>query len=364
MKKVILLATSDLVADQRVHRTALTLHENGFVVLAVGRRLKFTPSEISVPYSVHRFKFLFNKGFLFYKFYNIRAFFYLIFHRFDILHANDLDTLLAARLACFFKRKPLVFDSHELFTEVPELINRKFTRGVWLLLEKLLVPGIKHCCTVSEGVAAELNNRYHTNFIVIRNMPFSKPVLHKQYNDSEKTIIYQGALNVGRGLERLVTAMQFISNCNLIIAGAGDIEKNLMKLCRELKLNNKISFLGRIPLEELHGITSKATLGVSLEEDLGLSYHFALPNKIFDYLQAGLPVLVSNLPEMKGLVNKYNVGLTIDSKVNAYALADQLNKMLENERQLEEWHENAIVAAKELCWERESNKLLNMYSSI
>lgn len=364
MKKVILLATTDLVADQRVHRTALTLHANGFEVLAVGRRLKDTPSQLSVPYSVRFLRLLFKKGFLFYKCYNVRALFFLLFHRFDILLANDLDTLLAARLACFIKSKPLVFDSHELFTEVPELLNRKLVRGVWLLLERMLVPGLKHCTTVSNGVAEELRKRYRINFIVVRNLPFLKPHSDMQYNTTEKTIIYQGALNVGRGIERLVTAIQFVSNCKLLIAGTGDIEKKLKKLCRELKLDNKVTFLGRIPLDELHSITCTATIGVSLEEDLGLSYHYSLPNKIFDYLQAGLPILVSDLPEMKGLVSSYNVGVIVDSKVNAYALAEHLNEMIENERNLENWHKNALVAAKELCWEKESYKLLNMFNSI
>ncbi|HPE18546.1 MAG TPA: glycosyltransferase [Tenuifilaceae bacterium] len=364
MKKVILLATTDLVADQRVHRSALTLHENGFTVLALGRRLKYTPTEVSVPYSVHRFKLLFNKGFLFYKFFNVRAFFYLVFHSFDILLANDLDALLAARVACFLKGKPLVYDSHELFTEVPELINRKFTRSVWLKLEKSLVPGLKFCTTVSEGVASELKKRYSVNFTVIRNVPFYKEISKTDFTSDGKTIIYQGALNIGRGLEKLIAAMQLLPHCKLLIAGTGDIEQKLKNLCHNLGLQDRVSFLGRIPHEELHLITCKATIGVSLEEDLGLSYHFALPNKLFDYIQAGLPVLVSNLPEMKSLVSKYSVGLIVDSNLNASALANQLEKMLENEKQLEQWHANAVVAAKELCWEKERHKLLDIFKEM
>lgn len=364
MKRVILLATSDLVADQRVHRTALTLHRNGFDVVAIGRRLKSTPKSFATEYKKHLFKLPFRTGICFYAAFNLWAFIYLLFHRFSIVQANDLDTLLAARMACFIKRKPLVYDSHELFTEVPELLNRRFAKGFWMWLEKMLVPGLKHCSTVSNGVSNELKSRHGVDFTVIRNLPLRKDLPETTSSVSAKTIIYQGALNLGRGLERLITALQYLNDCKLIIVGTGDIEPKLRLLSRGFSLDNRITFLGKVPLNELHPITCKATIGVSLEEDMGLSYRYALPNKLFDYVQAGLPVLVSDLPEMKGLVEKYGVGMVVDNKVNAYALAEQLKMMLENERQLLEWHKNSITAANELCWERESHKLVDLFNNI
>jgi glycosyltransferase involved in cell wall biosynthesis len=217
---------------------------------------------------------------------------------------------------------------------------------------------------VSEGVANELKKRYGVSFEVIRNLPIKKQVLGIEYPAEEKTIIYQGALNLGRGLERLITAMQYISNCKLIIVGTGDLDYKLKLLSRGFSLDDRISFLGKIPLEQLHAITCKATLGVSLEEDLGLSYHYALPNKVFDYIQASLPVMVSDLPEMKSLVEQYSIGMVIDNKANAYALADQLKMMLNNKRQLQVWHKNTLTAAEELCWERESHKLVSLFTNI
>ncbi|MFO8020956.1 MAG: glycosyltransferase [Perlabentimonas sp.] len=362
MRRVVLLVTNDIIADQRLHRTALTLFDAGYIVTAVGRRLKFTPKIIDKPYGVKLFRLPFKKGPLFYALYNIYAFIYLIFHKYNLVQANDLDTLLAARLASFVKRKPVVYDSHELFTEVPELVHRPKVKKVWLWLEKRLVPGIKYCITVSEGVANELNVRYGSNFEVIRNLPFSKDFAEK-YNPDARVIIYQGALNIGRGLERLIKAMHYVSDATLQIVGSGDVADKLVSLTQKYNVENVVSFYGRLPLEELHNITSKATIGVSLEEDMGLNYRFALPNKLFDYIQAGLPVMVSDLPEMKRVVDEYNIGVAVSGDSNAYALAIQINKMLDSKKNLEKWHLNALDASKDLTWEKEKSKLINLFDN-
>ena len=360
MTKVILLATSDLIADQRVHRTALSLHEAGYDVIAVGRKLHYTSKEETPIYRVKHLRIFARKGFMFYALFNLFAFFYLIFKRFDIIQANDLDTLLAARLAGWLRKKPVIYDSHELFTEVPELNNRPKVRWFWSSLEKRLVKGLKHCSTVSEGVANELEQRHGVKFQVIRNLPLGKPLLN-EYQPEKRIIVYQGALNVGRGLERLIVAMQHISNSTLWIVGKGDIEVQLKTLASELGLNDRVVFLGRIPYQSLQAITAKATIGVSIEEDLCISYRFALPNKLFDYIQAGLPVVVSDLYEMKSVVEKYGVGMTIPSNCDALSLAEILNDCMNNPAMMQEWHRNAMNAAKELVWENEKKLLLNLF---
>jgi glycosyltransferase involved in cell wall biosynthesis len=362
LTKVILLATSDLVTDQRVYRTALSLHNAGYYVVAVGRCFSYTPSDFCSPFSIKYLKIPIVKGFFFYALFNISAFFYLIFCRFDVIQANDLDTLPAAWLAGKLKRKPIVYDSHELFTEVPELIQRPRVKRFWGWLEKRLVIGLKYCSTVSEGVANELKNRYGIHFRVIRNLPLAKTASNNYQLDS-RTIIYQGALNLGRGIERLIAAMQFIHDSKLLIAGMGDIEDMLKNITNKLGLKNKVSFLGRVPHHDLHDITCKATIGVSLEEDMGLNYRFALPNKLFDYIQAGLPVLVSDLPEMKRTVEQFCIGTTITSDCNAYALAQKLNVILDNTKQLNLWHENSLKAARELIWEKEEPVLLELFNN-
>lgn len=360
LARIVLLVTSDIIADQRIHRTAFTLQEAGHTVTAIGRRSHSKPKSFSTTYSVKLLNLPFRKGPLFYASYNIWAFIYLIFSRFDLLHANDLDTLLAGRLVSIFKRKPIIYDSHELFTEVPELVHRQRTKKIWSWLERKLVKGLQFCSTVSNGVAMELNHRYGIHFEVIRNLPVRKFRENESTPSAQKTIIYQGALNVGRGLEKLIEAMQWVQNTTLIIVGSGDIETKLKKLTTDLDINEKVKFRGRIPFEKLHEITQSCTLGVSIEEDLGLNYRYALPNKLFDYIQAGLPILTTNLPEMKSIVKDFAVGEIISNDCSSEHLAETLNLMLSDEKRLEQWRQNAISAGEILCWENEKVKLIQL----
>jgi glycosyltransferase involved in cell wall biosynthesis len=358
MARILIFATTDLVSDQRVHRTSITLFEEGHNVLTIGRRLGGTPKVIERKYDVKLFGMIFRKGFLFYFFFNIRIFFFLLFHKFDLVCSNDLDTLLGCRLGCFFKRKPIVYDSHEFFTEVPELIGRSFTKRVWLFLESLCIRGIKYSSTVSDGIAKEYNKRYGIEMSVIRNLPLRNENFgHKSVRP---TIIYQGALNKGRGLELAIELIHNLPCYYLMIVGSGDLEVKLRKRVIELDLVDRVEFRGRLPYDKLHELTCKAWLGLSLEEDLGLNYRYALPNKLFDYIQAQVAVLVSDLPEMSKIVNEYNVGIVANTR-NPKELADLVSAFIENKVSREDSIKSLNLAYNKLIWENEKYKLIELY---
>ncbi|HKJ05832.1 MAG TPA: hypothetical protein VJ970_00040, partial [Flavobacteriaceae bacterium] len=152
MKKVVVSVTNDLSSDQRVHKICTSLNNNNFDVLLIGRKLRNSKA-ISRKYKTKRFNLLFNSGFLFYAEYNIRLFFYLLFIKKNILVANDLDTLLANYLASTITKCKLIYDSHELFTEVPELTNRPFVKHVWITIEKWIFPKLKTVYTVNSEIA-------------------------------------------------------------------------------------------------------------------------------------------------------------------------------------------------------------------
>ncbi len=361
MARIILFATTDLVSDQRVHRSSLTLYQEGHDVLTIGRRLPDTPKTINCKYNVKLFRMIFRKGFLFYFFFNVRIFFYLLFHRFDLVCSNDLDTLLGCRLGCFFKGKPLVYDSHEYFTEVPELLGRPITKGIWRMVERLCLKNVKYAYTVSQGIADEYFKKYGIKMEVIRNLPLRNENFgHKSVRP---TIIYQGALNKGRGLELAIEMINNLPCYYLMIVGAGDLELKLRKRVIELNLFDRVEFRGRVPHEKLHALTSKAWLGLSLEEDLGLSYKYALPNKLFDYIQAQIAVLVSDLPEMANIVERYGIGLvayTRDPKELANIVAD----FFENKDRREKTIDNLMAANNQLIWENEQSKLIELYKKV
>ncbi len=358
MARIILFASTDLVSDQRVHRSSLTLHQEGHEVLTIGRRLADTPKNIERNYSVKLFKMFFKKGVFFYAFFNLRVFFYLLFHKFDLVCSNDLDSLLGCRLGCFFRGKPLVYDSHEYYTEVPELIGRPIAKGIWKLIERLCIKRLKYSSTVSEGIANEYFKKYGVRMDVIRNLPFRNENFgHKSVRP---TIIYQGVLNEGRGLELAIELINNLPCYYLMIVGSGDLEVKLRKRVIELNIVDRVEFRGRLPYDKLHALTSKAWLGISLEEDLGLNYRYALPNKLFDYIQAQIAVLVSDLPEMSKVVEKYDIGIVAKTR-EPKELADVVSNFFENKVSREKTINNISVAYNELVWENEKPKFLELY---
>lgn len=356
-KHIIIAVTNDLVTDQRVARISDSLIEKGYVVTLVGRLLPYSTT-LERNYTIKRFKLWFNKGALFYANYNIRLFFYLLFKgTYDAVLANDLDTLLGSFLAARLRGKTLVYDSHEYFTEVPELVERPFQKNAWINIEKFLLPKVKHAYTVCESIANEYNLKYRANFKVIRNLPVLKPYIK---HDNSHVLIYQGSLNVGRGIELMIQTMQFLDDYSLWIAGAGDIEDDLHQMVYKLNLGEKVRFLGRLPFTELHEITSKACLGLSFEEDLGKNYRYALPNKLFDYIQARIPVLVSNLPEMRRIVSNYEIGDILHYR-QPDKVAKQILEIFSNHEKVDMWQEHLEKAAIELCWEEEKTKLFSIF---
>jgi glycosyltransferase involved in cell wall biosynthesis len=334
----------------------------GFEVLLIGRKL---PNSLPIEdrvYTAKRFSLLFHKGPQFYAAYNFKLFLFLLFSKFDVLLSNDLDTLPANFLASKIKNKPLVYDSHEYFTEVPELINRPRVKHIWEWIEKKTVPKIKYAITVCDSIANIYTEKYGTPFKVVRNIPVSakNSFIKKYVGNDKKTILYQGAVNMGRGLEQAILSMKYIENAKLIIAGDGDIKSDLENLTVKNNLQNKIEFKGRLPLKELTKLTPQADLGLSIEEDLGLNYRFALPNKLFDYIQAQVPVLITNLPEMAAIVNRYNIGEIVDS-LEPNHLAEKLKDALNNTEKRKVWTGNLSLTAKELTWENEEKVIHKIF---
>ncbi|WP_435414683.1 glycosyltransferase [Polaribacter aestuariivivens] len=360
MKRIIVSVTNDLTTDQRVEKVCNSLKENGYEILLIGRILK-NSEPIDRNYTTKRFKLFFNTGFLFYAEFNLKLFFFLLFSKKDILLSNDADTLLPNYLISKFQNKKLVFDSHELFSEIPELVKRPRVKKIWLAIENKIIPKLKNNYTVCDSIANHYQKKYNTTFETILNLPHKKNIEKDVLNfetHQRKIILYQGAINIGRGLELMIETMNYLNNHMLIIIGNGDIFNALKTTVSQNKLNNKIVFLDKIIPEKLHKITPLADLGFSLEEDLGLNYRYALPNKIFDYIQAEVPVIVSNLPEMKKIITAYSVGEII-KKREPKTLANQIKKILEKDFSTE-----LKKAKKNLIWQSQEDKLLAIFKNV
>jgi glycosyltransferase involved in cell wall biosynthesis len=369
-KKAIVSVINDLVTDQRVHRTCLTLKECGYEVLLVGRKMrKSLPMPIR-PYSTKRMHLLFETGIPFYAEYQFRLFFVLLFNRSTLLFSNDLDTLLPNYIVLKLKRKSLIYDSHEYFTGVPELMAHPAKQRIWQRLEKMLIPKLKYMFTVNESIAGLYNSEFGTEVKVMRNLPLKKklPVKVSRKDlglpEEKNIILLQGAgINIDRGVEEAIQAMQYIDNALLLIIGGGDAITGLKTLVNELQLNDKIRFISKLPFEELVQYTIQADIGLTLDKDTNINYRYSLPNKLFDYIHAGIPILASPLIEIKKIIEQYKVGECIESH-EPTELARRIQSMLADRTKLNLYKENTHRAKEELCWDNEKKILVEVVNSI
>lgn len=359
-KRIIISVSNDLITDQRVLKVAETLFRNGFDLCLVGRKFRESPS-VNLPFTHKRFSLFFNRGFMFYLELNVRLFIFLLLSKAEIFYSNDTDTLPANFLASKIRRKQLVFDAHELFPEVPEIQDRPFIKNVWQLIEKMIFPHLQVAFTVCDSIADYYSKKYNIKMHVVRNVPNieEKTATKKLHFDQQKIILYQGALNIGRGLEWVIDAMPHVENAVLYIIGDGDIREQLEHKVKIMHLESRVIFHGKVAGNELQSYTSSGDIGLCLLENRGLSYYFSLPNRIFSYLHAGVPVLASPFPEIAGIVEKYKTGV-LTNEYSPQKLAATINEMLQNP--MDTSHFEALK--KEFCWEEEEKIILSVIKSI
>ena len=328
-KRIIMTVTNNLESDQRVHRVASYFHENGWQVTVVGSQNQ-PCHDYQQAYGTKRLPVWFKKGPLFYAEINLRLFFYLLSHTSDRIWSNDTDTILAGFLASKLKRKRFTVDLHELFPEVPEVAQRPFVKGCWTQLENWILPRVKECYTVCQSIADYYHQRYGIDVKVLRNVPFKRNYSGKSDKlnfDGKRIILYQGAVNEGRGIEWIMDAMPYVENAVFVVIGKGDLYDTLREKCEKDGLSDRVKFLGHIPFAELSDYTNASDLGVCLLKEKGLSYYYALPNRVFDFMQAHVPLLATDFPEIARVLNSAGTGRVIH-EYEPEKLAAVINEML------------------------------------
>lgn len=360
--KIFLAATTDLSYDQRMQRIAETLSTE-YEVTLIGRIRK---NSIAIPenlsYKVVRLSTVFEKGKAFYLIFNLRLFFYLIFNKAAIITATDLDTLAACRWAAKLTKAKIGFDAHEWFTELPELNNRPRIKKFWQYLERRFVPSVDFAYTVNYSIAALYKAGFGIDFSVVRNMPFRnshaaiKPIASIP---GPKIILYQGVLNIGRGLEAMIATMDYLQDTELHLAGEGDLSEQLKKQAGSNRFPERIIFHGYLTPAKLKILTSGAWIGINLLENISLNYYYSLANKFFDYVQAGIPQITMNFPEYSILNESKEVAVLINN-INTENILNAISTMNDNTH-YEELRQNCKMAASEWCWENESKVVSRIY---
>ncbi len=359
--KILVSAFSNLYTDQRIEKVCETLHQSGYEIELIGNDWGGEGEmERSYPFTRIKQSSKSLKGA--YPEFNWLLYFELKkkANKNTILLANDLDALLPNVLIAKKLNIPLVFDSHEIFTEMPGL-QGKITQKIWRFLERNLVPNIKYMMTESFGYAEWFKNQYGVNAVVVRNIP--KRITEKITipTNNPKILLYQGVINQSRGIPQAILATKFLDNVIFKIVGDGPKRAEYEALVKRENLEDKVNFLGKLIPTELRKITKTADVALSIEENGGVSYLYSLPNKVSDCIQARVPLVLINFPEMMRIYNQFQVGEVVENH-DPKNLAEKIKTVIKNGRAY--YQPELERAAQELCWEMEEPKIINLFKQV
>jgi len=288
----------------------------------------------------------------------------------DIYHSFDLKTLPLAYFVSRINRSKLIYDSRELYVEsmrdkeLPKVYKRIMTS-----VERFLIKRVDGIIVVSDARADILVQRYGIKrpTVIFNCAPYKEyrktTIIRDLLNikDDKRIVLYQGIISRGRGLENLVSAARYLDDAVVVLIGDGNLKGELIRKVKEEDLEEKVKFIDAVPYEELLDYTMSADLGVHPIQNTCLNHYYCAPNKLFEYLMAGLPVAVSNFPDMRRIVENEGVGETFDPE-DPKDIARVINNILNDEEKYNIMSGNALKIAKERYnWEMESRKMLEVY---
>lgn len=362
-KKVCMAFLGNPLHDSRITNLTNSLRYDGYRVSCIGFDWFIAPKDYEDDY-FKVFKLVKGKiRLLFYLKFSIKLLKELLQTHADLYIAEDFYTLPLVTIIGKIRKSKVYYNSRELYAFLGGLRNRPILQRLVKAIEQYFIKKVDLVLTTGEMDSAFLEKFYGiNNTLVIRNIPLlQKPSRRIDFREeygipADKIILlYQGVLLEGRGIPLIMRAMRQVENSVLLILGDGEQKHNFQKLATELGVNDRIIFAGTIQQSELINYTSGADIGLSLIENISISYYHALPNKLFEYIMAGLPVLSSDLPQMKKIIDDYNVGETVDI-LNENNIVDVLKKWESNPGIINIYKINCIKAAADLNWQSEYEK--------
>ncbi|RYE24044.1 MAG: glycosyltransferase [Sphingobacteriales bacterium] len=341
-------------------RICTSLHNAGYKVTLIGRERPSSKPLIERPYKQVRIKQRIDTGKLFYLTYNLKLLFHLLFIKMDAICAIDLDTILPVYYTSIIRGIYRVYDAHELFCEIEEVVSRPGIQKMWYAIERHTVPHFKFGYTVNQSYVDEYRRMYGVEYAIVRNAtvlrPFAIPEKKNRY------ILYQGAVNKGRCFEQLIPAMQHVPT-QLVICGEGNFYDEAQAMVKELGLQNKVIFKGYVPPAELPKYTEQAYIGITLFVATSLSNGLSLANRFFDYMHSGVPQLCARYPEYENINSHFEIANLLDN-ITPIGIAAALNKMLEDEAYYKRLQDNCMRAREVYCWQEEEKRLLGVYKNL
>jgi glycosyltransferase involved in cell wall biosynthesis len=359
-KRIVCTVTNDLNYDQRMIRICTSLANAGYDVTLVGFKKKASKPLAQRPYKQVRLPIMVEQTKLMYAHYWFNLFFFLLFRKVDILCAIDIDTILPVYYISVLRGKKRVYDAHEIFTDLKEVISRPVVHKMWTLIANHTVPHFKTGYTIGECYAEEFKKRYNVDYEVVRSATVLKPITIP--DKKERFILYQGWVNVGRCFEQLIPAMQHV-HAKLIVCGEGNFFEQAQALARQYQVEDTVIFKGYVPPAQLSDYTIQAYIGITLFEDTSLSNRLSLANRFFDYMHYGVPQLCIKYPEYEKVNTQFEVAHLI-ANPTPESIAAALNYMLDDETYYKRLQENCLKAREKYCWQEEEKTLLSVYKKL
>ncbi len=286
----------------------------------------------------------------------------------DVVHGHDVNTLPTAWLASVIARVPLVYDAHEISTDREGYAGFRKLVG-WV--EKKLMPRAAGTITTTDIRAKFFALAYKVpRPLVLQNRPRLIQVPRSEKIREElgleqpwPIVLYQGGLQQGRGLERIVDAAQQVGNAYFVFIGGGRLELPLKEQVVRLGLEEQVHFIDTVSLDSLPHYSSSADIGVQAIENTCLNHYSTDSNKLFEYMMAGLPIVATSLPEIRKVVHQFDFGLTVPP-ADTDALAQAINQLVEDDDLRQRYGVNAVKGGQELNWEEQERYLVRLYRNI
>lgn len=289
---------------------------------------------------------------------------YLCEFRPDVIHANDFDMLGLSYRAAKKCKAGLIYDSHEIFAENIGIAERGWMKRQIIRSERRLVRKVDRMICVSNAAAAYFEEKYAIRPTVITNCPIKNtlPLLEKASDAFE--VVYQGLMVRGRGYEEFVDAARLLPDgVRLVLRGYGSLEPKLRAQIKDNRLSGKVVFASPVEVAQLVQAASASHVGVVLTRPVNLNFKLSVSNKVFEYAAAGLPVILSDVPEHRYLNEKYGFGIILD-EVTPERIADAILGLYRDKKLYGRLAENAKRMSDEMNWDTESEKLLEIYRSV
>jgi glycosyltransferase involved in cell wall biosynthesis len=375
-----MIVLNDFTHDARVHKEARALAKVGHDVTVIALwRADLAAQETQAGYEVRRLR-LYSRTWrgrlvaplVKYLEFALQVWRLAGHERADIYQANDANTLPAAWIAAQRSRACLVYDAHELETgrNFGSSQLAGFYRHMWAWPERALIRHADAVMTVSGGIADELVRLYaiHRPLVVLncpeQQMPTPSTRLRDELGipSDLRIALYQGGIAAGRGLESFLEAVQQLPDVAAVLLGNGPLLP-AFRARAESGAWQRVYLPGAVPLADLPSYTASADVGISLIQGVCRSYRLALPNKLFEYVQAGIPVVASNLPEIARVVHEHGLGVTVDPE-DPGAIAGGIQLVLHDAGRYAQAQAGARQAAFVLNWEQESIKLVALYRQL